>query len=170
MRLQDNHGLYLALTSGRPVIPLFIFDTTILHELKDKQDARVTFIHQTLMNMQAELGKRSSSLIIRTGNPLMVWRQLLEEFTIDQVYTNSDYEPYASKRDQQIKALLDANGIDFINEVIKDQKTGVILTSGYFDEASTMKAFAHRNYRFIAKPYVLETLLRCIKDVLGTRK
>jgi two-component system, cell cycle sensor histidine kinase and response regulator CckA len=67
-------------------------------------------------------------------------------------------------------ALPDKNGIDFINEVIKDQKTGVILTSGYFDEASTMKAFAHRNYRFIAKPYVLETLLKCIKDVLGVRK
>ena len=49
-------------------------------------------------------------------------------------------------------ALPDKNGIDFINEVIKDRKTVVILTSGYFDEASTMKAFARRNYGFISKP------------------
>ncbi|MDP9048902.1 MAG: deoxyribodipyrimidine photo-lyase, partial [Bacteroidota bacterium] len=48
LRLEDNAGLYHALKSGRPVLPVFIFDREILGQLQDKDDARVTFIHQTI--------------------------------------------------------------------------------------------------------------------------
>ena len=44
LRLEDNVGLYHALQSKNPVIPLFIFDTDILNSLP-KNDARVGFIH-----------------------------------------------------------------------------------------------------------------------------
>ncbi|HRI30686.1 MAG TPA: deoxyribodipyrimidine photo-lyase, partial [Candidatus Kapabacteria bacterium] len=45
LRLDDNHALYRALRCGLPVMPIFIFDSTILDELSDKSDARVTFIY-----------------------------------------------------------------------------------------------------------------------------
>ena len=45
LRLHDNVGLYQALTSGRPVMPIFIFDTEILDSLPE-DDARVTFIFE----------------------------------------------------------------------------------------------------------------------------
>ena len=54
LRLDDNHGLYKALTSGGSVIPVFIFDTTILSKLK-KDDQRVLFIHQELSRGVEEL-------------------------------------------------------------------------------------------------------------------
>ncbi len=44
LRLDDNAGLYHALKSGNPVLPVFIFDKEILDQLEDKDDARVTFI------------------------------------------------------------------------------------------------------------------------------
>ena len=44
LRLADNVGLWHALTSGLPVIPIFIFDDEILEGLP-KNDARVTFIY-----------------------------------------------------------------------------------------------------------------------------
>ncbi|RYE00856.1 MAG: deoxyribodipyrimidine photo-lyase, partial [Sphingobacteriaceae bacterium] len=45
LRLHDNAGFYRALKSGKPVLPLFIFDTVILDKLDDKDDSRVTFIY-----------------------------------------------------------------------------------------------------------------------------
>ncbi|MDD2476882.1 MAG: deoxyribodipyrimidine photo-lyase, partial [Dysgonamonadaceae bacterium] len=48
LRLQDNVGLYHALESGFPVLPIFIFDTDILDKLENKHDRRVDYIHQAL--------------------------------------------------------------------------------------------------------------------------
>jgi len=48
LRLHDNAGLYHALKSDNPVVPVFIFDTNILDKLPTK-DARVEFIHNTLI-------------------------------------------------------------------------------------------------------------------------
>jgi len=47
LRLNDNTALYHALISEKNVLPIFIFDTTILKDLP-KDDARVSFIHQLL--------------------------------------------------------------------------------------------------------------------------
>lgn len=35
LRLEDNVGLYHALTCDTPVLPVFIFDTTILKKLEN---------------------------------------------------------------------------------------------------------------------------------------
>ena len=48
LRLHDNHGLYQALTQYENVLPVFVFDRSILDPLRDQRDKRVTFIHQTL--------------------------------------------------------------------------------------------------------------------------
>ena len=45
LRLEDNVGLFHALTSEEPVLPLFIFDEAILSQLP-KDDARVTFMNE----------------------------------------------------------------------------------------------------------------------------
>ena len=62
LRLHDNAGLYHALKSGLPVLPLFIFDRHILDKLEEKADARVQFIHDNLVAMQEELVKLGSGL------------------------------------------------------------------------------------------------------------
>ena len=51
LRLEDNVGFFHALTSGEEVLPIFIFDDSILCELP-KDDARVTFIHAQLSKIQ----------------------------------------------------------------------------------------------------------------------
>ena len=51
LRLEDNAALYHALKSGYPVLLLFIFDKNILDKCA-KDDARVTFIYQTLENIK----------------------------------------------------------------------------------------------------------------------
>ncbi len=118
LRWSDNKGLEAALKEGQAVLPLFIYDTQILQELP-RNDARLNFIHQNLHTMNETLKKHGSSLLCRKGNPVDVWKQLLEEYDITAVYTNKDYEPYARLRDKAILDLLATKDIPFHR--IKDQ-------------------------------------------------
>lgn len=118
LRLEDNHGFFMALQSGLPVLPLFIFDTDILSGLP-ANDARVHFIHGTLEKMNQKLNHAASSILIRNGTPLTIWKALLNEYEIAEVFANHDYEPYAIKRDEEIRQILDQSGVRF--HTFKDQ-------------------------------------------------
>ncbi|HQU71681.1 MAG TPA: deoxyribodipyrimidine photo-lyase, partial [Calditrichia bacterium] len=119
LRLEDNTALYRALKSGHPVVPLFIFDTHILDALEDRRDQRVRFIHQTLAELDQRLRQHGSSLQIRHGKPVEVWRELINELDPAAVFTNRDYEPYARQRDEAVADLLQKNDIYFYD--YKDQ-------------------------------------------------
>lgn len=118
LRLEDNVGLFHALTSGENVLPLFIFDEEILSQLP-KEDARVTFIHELLTKIQEQLEAVGKSLAVFNGNPKEVFEKILKENTVSTVFTNHDYEPYARKRDKEIYQLFKANDIAF--KTSKDQ-------------------------------------------------
>ena len=119
LRLDDNVGLYNALKSKNKVLPLFIFDTTILKNLP-KNDARLTFIQETLQKIRQELQqKHNSSIAIYFGKPLAIFKQLTELYSIDAVYTNHDYEPYAILRDNNVNDFLRSKHIEF--KTYKDQ-------------------------------------------------
>lgn len=113
LRLDDNRGLYEALQSGFPVVPVFIFDRNILEKLADPTDARVTFIHQELEAMQDILAATGSSLQVSVGDPLTEWQRLVGDYAIQGVYCNTDYEPYAKERDAAVSAYLASRGIPF---------------------------------------------------------
>lgn len=132
LRLDDNIGFYEALKSNHPVLPIFIFDSTILNDLP-KDDARVTFIFETLQKMRDTLQKEHhSSIAMYHGKPLDIFKQLIEEYNIKTVFTNHDYEPYAKARDAEIKALLSRHEIAF--KTFKDQvifeKNEVLKSNG----------------------------------------
>jgi deoxyribodipyrimidine photo-lyase len=102
LRLDDNVGFLEALKGDYPVLPLFIFDKEILDKLP-KDDARVSFIYDSLQKMDAQLKEEHSrSLALYHGNPNNVFKALLSSYDIQAVYTNHDYEPYAKKRDENI--------------------------------------------------------------------
>ena len=73
MRLEDNVGLFHALQSEYPVIPLFIFDEAILDSLP-KNDARVGFIHDSLSKINQKLQEMGSSLLVKKGKTQEVWQ------------------------------------------------------------------------------------------------
>jgi len=113
LRLKDNAGLYHALKSDKPVLPIFIFDKHILDKLADKADARVTFIHQTLVAINEELAELGSSLLIKYGTPETVWAEILATYDVNEVFANRDYEQYALDRDATIQGLIEENGGHF---------------------------------------------------------
>jgi deoxyribodipyrimidine photo-lyase len=113
LRLEDNAGLYHSLKEGKPVVPVFIFDRNILDELDDRTDRRVEFIHLSLQQIQKQLIPLGSTFDVRYGFPGEIWKQLIKEYTVENVYTNHDYEPYAKQRDAGIEKMLKENNIPF---------------------------------------------------------
>lgn len=119
LRLQDNAGLSKALQGSCPVLPVFIFDTSILEKLENQQDARLTFIYDELCQLHQQLRQAGSQLLLLHGKPLDIYKKLSNEFSIEAVYTNRDYEPYAKNRDSEVQQYLERQGIRFY--AFKDQ-------------------------------------------------
>jgi deoxyribodipyrimidine photo-lyase len=113
LRLKDNAGLYRALKKGIPVLPIFIFDTSILDKLEDKKDRRVEFIHNAIQAIHLELKEFKSTIQVFYSTPGIVFKELVKTFDIESVYTNHDYEPYAHERDTHIKHFLETKNISF---------------------------------------------------------
>lgn len=119
LRIKDNAGLHHALESGFPVVPIFIFDTDILVNLDDKRDRRVDYIHQALENINSELGNYNSRLSTFHGKPFEIFKSLSEEFDIQSVFCNRDYEPQAMERDKELYQYFHYKNIPF--KAYKDQ-------------------------------------------------
>lgn len=105
LRLEDNHGLFRALTSGHPVVPVFIFDVDILERLPDRSDRRVQFIYSRIIQLQEEMRAFGSELVIRFGKPLDIYKALIKDYDLAGIFLNRDHDPYPKRRDEEIRML-----------------------------------------------------------------
>ena len=120
LRLSDHAALSAALQEHARVIPVFVFDSSILAPLP-RTDRRVGFILESLRELQLALQEYSSSLVIRTGDPEIEIPQLAAELDASAVYANRDYEPAATARDLAVAQSLAKQRIawhDFKDQVI----------------------------------------------------
>lgn len=119
LRLEDNVAFTTALQQGIPVLSIFIFDKNILDKLP-KDDARVSFIFETLQQMRSTLrGNYNSSIGLYYDSPEVVFKKLCIQYDVQSVYANHDYEPYALQRDLDIKEQLQQQNI--LLHTYKDQ-------------------------------------------------
>jgi len=142
LRLFDHAALHFALTASasvrRPVICVFIFDTTILASLP-RVDRRVAFIWESLRELKQDLNQAGSDLIIRHGDPCELIPQLCNEFNVNTVYTNRDTEPAAIERDNRVAKLLSKRGKElclFKDQVIFEQNE-ILTQTGHMYQVFT---------------------------------
>ncbi len=131
LRFNDNTGLLAALAENESVLPIFIFDELIINELSS-DDPRISFIHKSLKVLDDTLKKLGSGILVLKGDPLEVWKELLNKYKISKVFSNKDYEPYARERDKKVQELLQASSVGFYQfkdqvifeegEIVKDNK------------------------------------------------
>lgn len=129
LRINDNAGLFKALSSGYAIQPVFIFDETILSKL-NPTDQRVLFIHRQLELLKETYRKAGTDLLVLLGDPAILIPEKAKELNCKAVFTNRDYEPYALSRDKSIFDKLSDFSIEFIgtkdhvifekNEVLKN--------------------------------------------------
>ncbi len=160
LRLEDNSALYHALSNHNNVLPLFIFDTNILDDLKNSADARLTFIYDRIQLLHKQLRDLGSTIMVEFGEPFEVWEKLINKYDIDAVVTNHDYEPYAIKRDVEIKQLLSSHNIPFStfkdqvifekHEIVKEDGTPYVVFTPF------SRKYKENLSPFYLKPYPTE--------------
>ncbi|MDO6492665.1 MULTISPECIES: cryptochrome/photolyase family protein [unclassified Cellulophaga] len=164
LRIEDNTALHYALKSGKRVLPIFIFDKKILNEL-DNDDARVTFIHKTLSDINASLKKHNGGVFCLHTTPEDAWKKLTEDYTIENVFFNKDYEPYAKDRDSKIISFLEEKNINV--SVYKDsvifEENDVLKNDG--DPYTVYTPFKNK-WKSLFKPSLIEEKVCDFKDNL----
>ncbi len=112
LRLEDNTALSKACAESKQVAVVFVFDLNILRRLKSRSDRRVTFIYDSVVELDLQLRKLGSRLIVVTGDPEIEVPKVAKRLNAGAVYFNEDYEPYAKKRDTSVRTLLQSASIE----------------------------------------------------------
>lgn len=119
LRDNDHAAFSAALREAKTVHCAFVFDTDILGALVDRQDRRVHFIRESLVELDAALRARGGGLIVRCGKASEEIPRLADELAVNAVFANRDYEPSAKSRDAHVARQLSEMGIAFRD--FKDQ-------------------------------------------------
>lgn len=97
---------------------VFVFDSNILSKLK-KTDRRLTFIHQSINELDLKLKEKGSQLIVLHGDPKKLIPQLIKDLKVEALFINRDYEKYAQERDLYVKNFIKNDQVSFYS--FKDQ-------------------------------------------------
>ncbi len=170
LRLDDNSGFLHALQGDFRVLPIFIFDKEILDKLP-KNDARVSFIFESLQKIRKELQQSyGSAVALLYDNPEAVFKNLMTTYDLQAVYTNTDYEPYAIKRDTAIAKILSEKNIPFHSykdqvifekdDIVKDDGKPYVVYTPYKNKWKT-----RFNANHIAENNTRPFLKNLIQDV-----
>jgi len=119
LRNHDHAALSAALIDAQQVYCAFVFDTDILEALPSREDRRVHFIHESLLELDAALRAKGGGLIVRHGRAAEEITALARELGVSAVFANRDYEPAAKLRDMTVAETLHTSGISFHS--LKDQ-------------------------------------------------
>jgi deoxyribodipyrimidine photo-lyase len=98
LRLADNQALWAALHSSDQLLPVFILDPALMNS-PYAGEKRLAFLLAGLRQLDQDLQKIRSRLIVRSGRPVTAFADLLAETGAGEIYAESDHSPYARRRD-----------------------------------------------------------------------
>jgi deoxyribodipyrimidine photo-lyase len=110
LRLADNPALAAAVSSGRPVVCLFVLDESPAS--RPLGGAARWWLDKSLRALAASLEAIGGRLILRRGDPRVQVPALAAEIGAGLVTWNRLYEPAVVERDAALKADLKAAGIE----------------------------------------------------------
>jgi deoxyribodipyrimidine photo-lyase len=102
LRLHDHTALAMATRECDEVYLVFVFDKNILDKLTDPKDRRLSFIYESLKEIDDHAGVH-----VLYGDPVQEIPRLIKKLGCQTLFFNRDYEPYARQRDEKIIALVD---------------------------------------------------------------
>ena len=130
-RLQDNAALSMALQQSEKVLICFIFDTHIL-DLLASDDRRIPFIMDSIREVDTDLSRHHSSLVVRYGTPEDHIPNIIATYQIDALFHNRDYEPNAVARDHKVHQMVSVPVITSKDYVIHEKDEIKTKTDGYY--------------------------------------
>jgi deoxyribodipyrimidine photo-lyase len=110
LRLADNPALGKALSTGAPVICLYIREPNDPHAGANGA-AQAWWLHHSLTALDAELRTRGNRLLLVTGDPRHLMEWLVAKTGAQAVFWNRRYDGEGRETDAEIKAVLRKTGI-----------------------------------------------------------
>ncbi|MFN6571968.1 FAD-binding domain-containing protein [Dendronalium sp. ChiSLP03b] len=128
LRLADNEIVTLASANNTAVLPFFIIDPWF-YQWVDVGKARVQFLFESLENLDSNLQKLGSRLILFEGNSVEIiqelTKQLIQQGHRPKLYFNRDVQvEYGISRDKSIVNLYQALNLDYhlgLNNFLQSQ-------------------------------------------------
>jgi len=131
LRLGDHAALSQAAATGRPVLPVFIYDE-VVSELGAAPRYRLGLgLERFSRNLEA-IGSR---LILRRGHAIDVLRTLIAETGAGAVLWQRAYDPSSVRRDDILKPALEGLGVEvgvLPGHVLFDPRTVVTQNGGHY--------------------------------------
>lgn len=103
IRLIDNAALTAAAENADLLIPLFILEPELMENAAPKRRA---FLLNALNDLDLQLRKLGSRLIVRQGPTHEAFLALKDMFPEVTVSAHEDFSPFARQRDERIKSML----------------------------------------------------------------
>ena len=114
LRIHDHEALWKASEKTSQVVPVYIFDPRLHneHELGFPKagQMRHQFLIESVKNLQENLKKIGSNLIIRTGFPEDILPQLAKEIQADELYTSEEITSEENEVDSLVEERLKIDG------------------------------------------------------------
>ncbi|KAG5184143.1 DNA photolyase [Tribonema minus] len=110
LRLHDNPALLQAAKEAQQVYPVFMLDPHFANPAKVGQ-LRYAFLLETLSDLDTQLKGIGSRLYVVQGNPAERFPELFREWSVSLLTFETDTEPYAKKRDQEVCKIAETCGV-----------------------------------------------------------
>ncbi len=110
LRLADNLALAAAVKAERPVLPVFILETSPPE--RPRGAASLWWLDKSLASLAKDLEGIGSRLVLRRGEPWDILLDLAEATGATSIGWNRVYEPAALKRDDDLEAGLARHGVE----------------------------------------------------------
>lgn len=109
LRIADNPALAEAVSTGAPVVPLYIHDDRL--DGRPMGAASRWWLDKSLRALATSLNDRGVSLLFRSGDAESVLRSVVEDTGAQAVYMNRMFEPAPWERDAEIAHGLKADDV-----------------------------------------------------------
>jgi deoxyribodipyrimidine photo-lyase len=108
LRLEDNIGLIEACKQCSQVIPCFIFTPEQIGPSNSyRSDNAIAFMLESLDELSNQIHSQGGELLLFYGKTEKILVDLVKHHSIDALFFNRDYSPYAKKRDQAVIDVCD---------------------------------------------------------------
>ena len=128
LRLRDNPALTAAVSTGQPLILLYIDETD---REREWGGAKKAWLHYSLASLESSIKEKGGQLVRRQGPAEAVLDDVIEAASADAVFWNRRYQADAIERDSNIKSSLKERGLKV------ETFNGALLTEPWEIETKT---------------------------------
>lgn len=147
LRIEDNLGLFKALSYSEKVIPIFILNPIQIKKNPLLNKFAINFMIESLFDLNKELESKGGKLFLFEGKEIVVLKNIFSQIKVDKVFLNRDYTPFSIKRDEDIKKFCKKENVFFesCNDVLLNEPEKIFeLSKKQYKKFSAFFNFSKR--------------------------